>query len=427
MNYINLRYQPSSTQLIAMYSIEPQEGKPFEEVVSQIASEATIGTWGTFWKTNEQIGNPLRPTIFWFDATKHYFKIALPEALFEKDNIPQILSILAGNVSGMTNVKKIRLIDISLPKTLTPNLSGPKFGLQEFRQLTQIPQRPICGVMMKPKVGLDSTSFAELAYGIWKSGCDLIHDAETLTNQETNPFEQRVEKTVAQKKKSEKESREVKLYFPNITAGNYKTIKGRAEFVAQTGNEGVMINPLLIGWSATESIIKYCQKLSLVVLATRVGHATITHNPYRGISPIILQKIIRCMGADASHIMNPISSSLYAKQKSQLMYHTYTDHPLHKASPQDELLTLPQDWQKTKKVLPIISGGIHPAAIESISSLLDKDFLAVASEGVFYHPNGMEAGAKALRQACDAIGENIPLKDYANSHPELKIALEKWS
>jgi len=42
------------------------------------------------------------------------------------------------------------------------------------------------------------------------------------------------------------------------------------------------------------------------------------------------------------------------------------------------------------------------------------------------HPDGPAAGAKAVRQALDAIIQGISLDEYAKTHKELARALEKW-
>jgi ribulose-bisphosphate carboxylase large chain len=42
------------------------------------------------------------------------------------------------------------------------------------------------------------------------------------------------------------------------------------------------------------------------------------------------------------------------------------------------------------------------------------------------HPKGTIAGAKAMRQAMDAVMKNKSLKEYSKTHLELKEALNKW-
>ena len=49
-----------------------------------------------------------------------------------------------------------------------------------------------------------------------------------------------------------------------------------------------------------------------------------------------------------------------------------------------------------------------------------------AGGGTQGHPDGIEAGAKAIVQSIEAYKQNIPLKVYAEKHKELRRALEKW-
>ncbi|WXG47762.1 MAG: RuBisCO large subunit C-terminal-like domain-containing protein [Candidatus Atabeyarchaeum deiterrae] len=42
------------------------------------------------------------------------------------------------------------------------------------------------------------------------------------------------------------------------------------------------------------------------------------------------------------------------------------------------------------------------------------------------HPNGPAAGARAFRQAIDAVMQGTKVSEYAEEHEELKTALTKW-
>jgi len=55
-----------------------------------------------------------------------------------------------------------------------------------------------------------------------------------------------------------------------------------------------------------------------------------------------------------------------------------------------------------------------------------KDFIIQAGGGIHGHKNGTVAGAKALRQAVDAVLIGETLENYAKSHKELKAALKLW-
>jgi len=57
---------------------------------------------------------------------------------------------------------------------------------------------------------------------------------------------------------------------------------------------------------------------------------------------------------------------------------------------------------------------------------LGSEIVLQVGGGVLGHPDGALAGARALRQALDAIMNGIPLEEYAKKHRELSRALEKW-
>ena len=45
--------------------------------------------------------------------------------------------------------------------------------------------------------------------------------------------------------------------------------------------------------------------------------------------------------------------------------------------------------------------------------------MLAAGGGVHGHPDGIEAGAKSMRQAIDAAMQGIPVTEYAKDHKEL--------
>ncbi len=46
--------------------------------------------------------------------------------------------------------------------------------------------------------------------------------------------------------------------------------------------------------------------------------------------------------------------------------------------------------------------------------------------GIHAHKHGTEAGARAVRQAMQAISDNISLKKAAKNNKELAVALNQW-
>ena len=88
---------------------------------------------------------------------------------------------------------------------------------------------------------------------------------------------------------------------------------------------------------------------------------------------------------------------------------------------------LDQDWGNIKPVLPVASGGLSPLHIPELIKILGKDMVYQFGGGCHGHPDGTLAGARAIRQAVDAILEGSTLENKAKTHPELRKAIEKWS
>ena len=109
LNYIDLKYVPKHTELLVEYYVEPTKGKSFEYCAEQIAAESSIGTWTTISTMNKKIANKLMPHVYDINKKNNLIKIAYPSQLFEKGNMPQILSSIAGNIFGMKILKNLEL------------------------------------------------------------------------------------------------------------------------------------------------------------------------------------------------------------------------------------------------------------------------------------------------------------------------------
>jgi ribulose-bisphosphate carboxylase large chain len=72
---------------------------------------------------SKAIAKKLKPTVYYINKKTKMIKIAYPVALFEKGNMPQILSSIAGNIFGMKMLNNLRLEDIEFPKSLLDSFS----------------------------------------------------------------------------------------------------------------------------------------------------------------------------------------------------------------------------------------------------------------------------------------------------------------
>jgi len=406
MDYIDTKYIPKGDEVICIYYIEPN-GVSIEEACEHIAAESSIGTWTELSTMKPEIAEKLKPHIFEIDRDSRIIKIAYPLDLFEVGNMPEIISSIAGNIYGMKIIKNLRLLDFRFPEPMIKSFKGPKYGINGVRNLLRIEHRPLLGTIIKPKVGLSYKEHANVAYRSWMGGCDIVKDDENLTNQRFNQFDNRIIETLDIRDRAEEETGEKKVYIPNITAETKEMIK-RAEFVEEHGGRYIMIDIVTIGFAAMQTIRDL--NLKLVIHAHRAMHAAITRNKKHGISMLTLAKISRIIGVDQIHIGTGVGKMEGEKEEVIEIQRGITE-----------------DMYDINPVFPVCSGGLHPALVPELISMLGENIIIQSGGGVHGHPDGTESGARAMRQAIDAVMNNIPLNEYASEHTELRRALEKWS
>ncbi|MEM3050489.1 MAG: type III ribulose-bisphosphate carboxylase [Candidatus Bathyarchaeia archaeon] len=402
IDFVDLDYKPAETDSICTFYVEP-EGISLKEAAGGVAAESSIGTW-TELTTAEPYVKRLAARVFSIEGG--VAKIAYPVELFEGGNMPNILSSIAGNVFGLKALKNLRLLDVEFPAELAKSFRGPQFGIKGIRKLLKVPERPLVGTIIKPKLGLKTKDHARVAYEAWAGGCDIVKDDENLSSQQFNPFEDRIIKTLESRDKAEAETGERKVYMVNITAETKEMLR-RAEFVLAHGGEYVMVDVLTCGFSALQTLRD--QNFKLVIHAHRAGHAAFTKNPKHGIAMRVLAKILRAVGVDQLHVGTVVGKMSETREEVK-----------------ENIAALKADMHGLKPVMPVASGGLHPRLVPALLEIFGKDVVIQAGGGIHGHTAGTRAGATAMRQAVDAAMQHVKLEEYAKVHKELKAALELW-
>ena len=402
VDFVDLEYKPKETDVVCTFYIEP-EGISIKEAAGGVAAESSVGTW-TELTTVKPYVEKLAAHVFSIDGST--VRIAYPMELFEAGNMPNILSSVAGNVFGLRVLRNLRLNDIELPTGIVRGFKGPQFGIRGIRKLLNIYSRPLVGTIIKPKLGLKTADHAKVAYDAWVGGCDVVKDDENLSSQAFNPFEDRLAETLESRDKAEEETGERKVYMINITAETQEMVR-RAESVLKHGGEYVMVDILTCGFAALQTLRE--QGFKLVIHAHRAGHAAFTKNPKHGISMRVISKVARIIGVDQLHVGTVVGKMFETREEVA-----------------ENCEALKMKMNSLKLVLPVASGGLHPALVPALMEFFGKDFVIQAGGGIHGHKDGTVAGAKAMRQAVDATLQGIPLDEYARTHEELKVALQMW-
>jgi ribulose-bisphosphate carboxylase large chain len=225
--------------------------------------------------------------------------------------------------------------------------------------------------------------------------------------------------------KAEKETGEKKDYFINITAETKEMIK-RANIIKKYNFKYMMIDILTAGWSGLQTMRNEADDLKLAIHAHRAMHAAFTRNPKHGISMLTIAKCSRLVGVDNIHIGTAVGKLISPIKEVLGIEREITGEEIEETIINNDNQILQQEWYNIKPTLPVSSGGLHPGLVPYIIKMLGKDCVLQLGGGIHGHPNGTKAGAKAFRQAIDASLTGNNLKDYAKTHNELKIALNKW-
>ncbi|MCY3413891.1 MAG: ribulose-bisphosphate carboxylase large subunit [Candidatus Heimdallarchaeota archaeon] len=421
----NLEVDPD-TNVIVDFDVHVPKGN-MERVFREIPAESSVGTWQKVAAMTDEILKRLSAKTYEVEKVTDTFariKIAYPLELFEPNNIPQMLSLYAGNIYGMNSLNYLRVTDVQMPNELISSFPGPAVGPEGIYNIIGIKQGPILGTIVKPKLGSPPDIHAKTTFDSWsgvdgKSGITWVKDDEPQTDQDFCKFEDRISKVLEYADQIKSETGRQVVYAANIT-GSINTMMRRADFVVDHGGKCLMIDVITTGFSAVQHIRE--QEYGLPIHAHRAMHGALTRHPEHGIHMSVLAQMYRLAGVDAIH-----TGTIFGKMGTG-----------DKKVDSEETLSsnkrlLDPDFGGLKKVIPIASGGVGVKNIGRIIDALAPHVVITAGGGIHGHPDGSAAGATAMNQAKDAALQGVidpnKLLDWAkeNGARELIRALEKES
>ncbi len=425
--FIDEKYVPDpSNDVVVVFRVTPADGFTVREAAGAVASESSVGTWTTLSVVPDRIWK-LRGKAYEIKDLgdgSYLVRVAYPLELFEEGNLPGFLASVAGNVYGMKRVKGLRVEDIYLPPRFLEHFRGPVKGISGVRETYKIYGRPIVGTVPKPKVGFTAEELGRVAYEFLAGGMDYAKDDENLTSPSFCRFEERAKHMMKAIDRAEKETGERKVWLANITA-DVEEMERRLKLVADYGNPFIMVDVVIVGWAALRRIRDLAEEYGLGIHAHRAFHAAFTRNPLHGMSMFVLAKLYRLVGVDQLHVGTPGVGKLEAKASDVVNYASLL-RATHYKPPEGDDFHMEQDWLHIKPALPTSSGGLHPGTLPEVIEALGTDLVIQVGGGVLGHPDGPRAGAAAVRQAIDSYLKGVPLEEYAETHRELRRALEKW-
>lgn len=219
------------------------------------------------------------------------------------DEPGQLMNMLFGNCSLQGDVE---LLDVSLPAPMLAALPGPRFGIAGWRAAIGegAVRRALSCTALKP-LGMPVAALAELAYLFARAGIDVIKDDHGIADQAAAPFAQRVPAVQRAIERANREKADAdstlaghrSLYAPNLTGGPRRLAR-QLQILRDEGVAAALACPMIIGVPAFAELLRAQAGVPLLAHPALAGQQRIA-------APLLLGKLFRLFGADASIFPNP--------------------------------------------------------------------------------------------------------------------------
>jgi ribulose-bisphosphate carboxylase large chain len=441
MGYWMPDYEPKDSDILCAFRITPQDGVDPVEAGAAVAGESSTATWTVVWTDRLTTFDHYQAKCYSVEPVpntsppQYIALIAYDIDLFEEGSIANLTSSIIGNVFGFKPLKALRLEDMRIPTHYVKTFQGPAHGIVMEREHLNKFGRPLLGATTKPKLGLSARNYGRVVYEALRGGLDFTKDDENINSQPFMRWRDRYLFCMEAVNRAQAGTGEIKGHYLNITAGTMEEMYERAEFAKELGSVIVMID-LTIGYTAIQSMAKWCRANGVILHLHRAGHGTYTRQKTHGVSFRVIGKWMRLAGVDHIHAGTVVGKLEGDPNTTAGFYDTLRLDSV-KADPVKGLF-FDQDWASMPGVMPVASGGIHAGQMHQLLHYLGEDVILQFGGGTIGHPMGIAAGAEANRYATEVMiksrNEGIDyfkegpeiLKKAAKKNHALDVALATW-
>lgn len=213
--------------------------------------------------------------------------------------LPQLLNVLFGNSSLLQGVK---LVDVTVPPSLSESLGGPRFGIDGLRAMFDAPDRPLLATALKP-MGFSPERFADLAYELARGGIDMIKDDHSLANQPFADFDARVRACSDAVRRANEETGFNSVYMPSINAP-HSLLDERVQIALDAGAGGLLILPGITGFDFMRNVASR-DDVAVPIMGHPAMLGGFVSSPTGGIAhSVLFGTLMRLAGADVSIFPN---------------------------------------------------------------------------------------------------------------------------
>lgn len=369
------------------YRIAAGEGLTIDESAVQLAVMTALGTSPAL--SHEQRADRMNSTAKVISINRgdriHHVRIAYPVNLCEpRTGLSQLVAVLS-LAAEYDFVKSIWVEDFICPSSFLKHFPGPRWGINGIRGLMGIRDRPLLGVIVKPRSGVSLAVVGESVYRALLGGADYVIDDELVTDPHGEfCAPQRFAKLAGIAEKATRESGSSKAYFANVSASPLRAL-GLSVQAEELGANGLLVNGYSMGIGALSELSSN-PDIHVPVLTCNMGWAMLSRtSDATGMSEVAMAKLSRIAGADGVY-SGILGSSWYSE-----------------AIFRQSLAALRQPMHAYNESFPVIAGGLTPLNLLDNLGVQGRDVMVQAGSAIFRHPGGSELGAKAFRLILDAF------------------------
>ncbi|HUQ77445.1 MAG TPA: RuBisCO large subunit C-terminal-like domain-containing protein [Patescibacteria group bacterium] len=278
----------------------------------------------------------------------------------------------------------MRLVRVEVPASYLRLFPGPRFGVDGWRALTGVRDRPLLLNMIKPCTGFPPAVGAGFAAESARGEVDLIKDDELLADPVFSRVADRTRAYVAAIDAVAAETGRATRYVAHVT-----TTPGRlaatARAAVEAGAGAVMVTPLTLGLDA---LAELAGAAGVPILAHVAGIETVTGAVEGGIGHGAVAALLRLAGADAVLTSTP-----------------HAPRPLAHGAYRASLDRLTGPAGALRPAMPMVGGGLTVEHVRPIVDAAGIDVIVGAGGAIQGHPDGAPAGGRAFQAAIREAAE----------------------
>ncbi|WP_421901317.1 RuBisCO large subunit C-terminal-like domain-containing protein [Maridesulfovibrio sp.] len=323
----------------------------------------------------------------------------------ENTGIPGVLNSLF-YMSVFSFISKFYILEIDLPDSILATYSGPRFGIDGIRNTSGVLERPILGLILKPRMALNVEAVPLTIKTALSSGIDYIVDDELNTNSNCQPIQNRMSVIQSAIDEYNKEHGTNKFFIANAVAEQEQAIE-----IIETGLKynvkGYLLNTITQGFSSAKHIIDYFDGRAFFII-NNIGKGIVNRMSDFHVSDAVYCKLNRMIGADGVYT-GP----------------SQTDYAFNEAQLDTVLQAMQGDFAHIKESMLVSSGAITTRDIVQNHEELGDDCMLQLGRGLLNSKIGFQKACIKVYSITEAISSSTQRRKVEKNHHMKKESFTK--